>query len=69
MCATSLETRAPGGGKVKREWERCHAYCSAMCMQGGYSEDGDKDTEGQGPRGLGKGAREDEGERTHEGQG
>ena len=59
MRATSLGTRAPGGGKVRREWERCLAYCSAMCMQGGYSEDGDKETEGQGPRGLGRGARED----------
>ena len=43
--------------------------CSAVCKQGGYSEDGDKETEGQGPRGLGKWAREGEGERTHEGQG
>ena len=30
MRATSLGARAPGGGKVKREWERCLAYCSAM---------------------------------------
>ena len=28
-------TRAPGGGKVKREWEGCLAYCSAKCMPGG----------------------------------
>ena len=31
MCATSLETRAPGGGKVKREWERCHVLLRDVC--------------------------------------
>ena len=53
-------TRAPGGGKVKREWEGCLAYCSAKCMPGGYREDGDRETEGQGPRDQRRGAREDE---------
>ena len=33
--ATSPGTRAPGGGKVKREWEGCLAYCSAKCVPGG----------------------------------
>ena len=28
-------TRAPRGGKVKREWEGCLAHCSAKCMPGG----------------------------------
>ena len=67
MRATSLETKAPGGGKVKRERVRCSVLLRSV-LQGGYSEDRDKETEGQGPRGLGKWAREDEGERTHEGQ-
>ena len=38
-------------------------------LHGGYSEDEDKETEGQRPKGLGKGAREDEGGRAHKGQG
>ena len=53
---------------MKGEWEGCLAYCSAKCMPGGYREGGDKDTEGQGPRDLGRGAREDKGGRADRGQ-
>ena len=36
---------------------------------GGVKKDGDRETEGQRPRGPGRGAREDKGGRAHKGQG
>ena len=42
--ATSLEARAPGGGKEKREWERC----VARRVQRGRGQ-GDRGTKTQGP--------------------
>ena len=61
MRATSPGTRAPGGGKVKREWEACLAYCSAMCMQGGKER-----TETRRQRARDPGAWEGEQGRTRE---
>ena len=46
---------------MKREWKKCLAYCSAKCKPEGKREDGDKETEGREPMGLGREAREDKG--------
>ena len=59
MRATSLETRAPGGGKVKREWERCHVLLRdvyAGRVQRGRGQ-GDRGPRTQGPGKGGKGGR------------
>ena len=59
MRATSLETRAPGGGKVKREWERRHVLLRdvyAGRVQRGQGR-GDRGPRTQGPGKGGKGGR------------
>ena len=59
MRATSLETRAPGGGKVKREWERCHVLLRdvyAGRVQRGRGQ-GDRGLRTQGPGKGGEGGR------------
>ena len=57
--ATSLEARAPGGGKEKREWERCHVLLRdayAGRAQRGRGQGG-RGTKTQGPGKGGEGGR------------
>ena len=59
MRATSLETRAPGGGKVKRERVRCHVLLRDVCagrVQRGRGQ-GDRGPRTQGPGKRGEGGR------------
>ena len=57
MRATSLETRAPGGGKVKREWERNHVMhrdvYAGRVQRGRGQEDREPRTQGPGKGGEG----------------
>ena len=68
MRATSPGTRAPGGGKVKREWEGCLAHCSARCTPKGKREEGDREIGGRRPCNQGRGAGQGERGRADRGQ-
>ena len=59
MRATSLEARAPGKGKVKREWERCHVLLRDVYAGRVQRErrQGDRGTRTQGPGKGGEGVR------------
>ena len=59
MRATSLETRAPGGGKVKRERVTCRVLLRSVNAGRVQRErgQGDRGPRTQGPREVGEGGR------------